>query len=79
MSYHSADVMGYVYDGTVYCVDCVEESEVESDENWGVIFADEFFDNDMGEYCCECCHHNLACVNQISGDMWENCPGCMEG
>lgn len=76
MSYHSTDVMSYVYDGAVYCPDCVgSESEVDSDEGWSAVFADEFFANMEGN-CCGTCGHNLACVHKISGPIWENCPGC---
>jgi hypothetical protein len=76
MSYHSTDVMAYVYDGQVYCNHCIDYIDIELDENWGVVFADEFFDSDMEGNCCGDCGHNLACSHKISGDMWENCPGC---
>lgn len=76
MSYNSTDVMVYVYDGVAYCPDCVDESEVETDENWGVIFVDEFFENGCARYCCGTCGHNLACHHKMMNEGWDECPGC---
>ena len=73
----SADIVGYIYEGQVYCHNCVDLNNVQSDENWSVMFAESFDEYSEG-YCCGTCNHNLACVNGLNTEYADNCPGCSD-
>lgn len=55
---HATEVVGYVFDGAIYCPDCFEEPDAESMEaHGGVVFADaEGWEHD----CCSGCGELLG-------------------
>ncbi len=69
----TAEILGYVYDGGVYCCNCVEPEG----DDWTPIEADhDSLDSSHDSMCCGICCHNLACRNQITGALWDACPQC---
>lgn len=65
---HGADVIGYAFDGAIYCLEHAPEG-ARSEEGSPVFQCDE----GGLEEVCDTCRHSLGCVE---GYDMDDCPAC---